>query len=58
MLPLKNLARKGLRLIFVIDGWGVSWEIAFKWMLLSIRYWWKVSIGSGNGLVLSGNKSI
>ena len=23
----------------VIDGWGISWEIALRWMLLDL-YWW------------------
>ena len=39
--------------ILVIDGWGISYEIA----LISMHWtsWWSVNIGSGNGLVPSAN---
>ena len=36
--------------ILVIDGWGISCEMSLDW--------WSVNIGSGNGLVLSGNKPL
>ena len=42
--------------ILVIDDWGISCEIALIWMSLSGLHWWSVNIGSGNDLVLSGNK--
>ena len=38
--------------ILVIDGWGISCEIALIWMSLDFV------IGSGNGLVSSGNKPL
>ena len=37
------------------DGWGISGEIAHRWMPLDVAD--DVNIGSGNGLVPSGNKS-
>ena len=40
--------------ILVIEGWGISWEIAQIWMSLDFI----VNIGSGNGLVPSGNKPL
>ena len=43
--------------ILVIDGWDISFEIALIWMSLGL-YWWSVNIGSGNGLVPSGNKPL
>ena len=43
--------------IWVIDGWGVSCEIAL--ILMSVDFhWWSVNIGSGNGLVPPGNKPL
>ena len=42
--------------ILVIDGWGIACEIALIWMSLDLL--WKVNIGSGNGLVSSGNKPL
>ena len=43
-----------------IDCWGVSFRIALKWMSLKLTepYWWQVNISSGNGLMLSGSKSL
>ena len=43
--------------ILVIDGWGISCEVALIWMSLGL-HWWSVNIGSGNGLVPSGNKPL
>ena len=43
--------------IFVIDDWGFSCEITLVWMSLGL-HWWSVNIGSGNGLVPSGNKPL
>ena len=43
--------------ILVIDGWSISCEIALIWMPLGL-HWWSVNIGSGNGLVTSGNKPL
>ena len=37
----------------VNDGWGISNEIALRWMPLNFT---DVNIGSGNSLVPSGNK--
>ena len=42
----------------VIDGWGISCEIALIWMSLDFYGWWSVNIDSGNGLVPSGNKPL
>ena len=45
------------QIISVIDSWGISYELAL--MMNGTRpYWWKVNIGSGNGLVPSGNKPL
>ena len=45
--------------ILVIDGWGIACKIALIWMSLDfIDVRWSVNIGSGNGLVLSGNKPL
>ena len=41
--------------ILVIDGWGISCEIALNMNVTGLN-WWSVNIGSGNGLVPSGNK--
>ena len=39
-------------MILVIDGWGISCEIALRWIFIDTEsYWWQVNIGSGNGLV-------
>ena len=46
-----------LKIISVIHGWGISFEIALRWMPLDI-YSWEVNIGLGNGLVPSGNKPL
>ena len=43
--------------ILVTDGWGISCEIVLKWMSLGL-HWWSVNIGSGNGLMPSGNKPL
>ena len=43
----------------VIDGRGISCEIALIWMSVDFTdEWWSVNIGTGNGLVLSGNKPL
>ena len=44
--------------ILVIDGWGISREIALIGMNVSGLHWWTINIGSGNGLVPSGNKPL
>ena len=44
--------------ILVIDGWGISCEIALIWMSFDFTEWWSDNIGSGNGLVASGNKPL
>ena len=41
--------------ILVIDGWGISCEIALN---VTGLHWWSAIIGSGNGLVPSGNKPL
>ena len=41
--------------ILVIDGWGISCEIALN---ITGLHWWSVNIGSGNDLVPSGNKPL
>ena len=41
--------------IVVIDDWGICCEIVLLWISLDFK-WWSVNIGSGNGLVPSGNK--
>ena len=38
----------------MIDGWGISYEIALIWM--SLDFTDEVNIGSGNGFVPPGNK--
>ena len=43
--------------ISMIDGWGISYEIAPN-MNVNGLHWWSVNIGLGNGLVLSGNKPL
>ena len=42
--------------ILVIDGWGVLWICPN--MNVTGLHWWSVNIGSGNGLVPSGNKPL
>ena len=42
-------------LILVIDGWGV---ICCPQVIFTGCYGWEVTIGSGNGLVPSGNKAL
>ena len=42
--------------ILVIDGWGIFCEIAL--MNVTGLHWQLVNIGSGNGLVPSGNKPL
>ena len=37
-----------LQIISVIDGWGISCELALIWMNVTRPYWWPVNIGSGN----------
>ena len=39
------------------DGWGISDEVALRYKSL-VRTYDKLNIGSGNGLVPSGNKSL
>ena len=41
----------------MIDGWGISYEIAPQ-MNVTGPYLWYISIGSGNGLVPLGNKQL
>ena len=45
-------------LILVIDDWcdGILWNC--HQMNVTGSYWWSVNIGSGNGLVPSGNKPL
>ena len=43
--------------ILVIAGWSISCEIALIRMSLEFTVW-SVNIGSGNGLVPSGNKPL
>ena len=43
--------------IFMIDGWGISCEIALIMNVTKLNSW-SVNIGSGNGLVLSGSKPL
>ena len=42
--------------ILVIDGWGISWNCPT--MNVIRLHWLSVNIGSGNGLVPSGNKPL
>ena len=42
-------------LILLIDGFGISCEIALRWMSLYLTAD-RAKTGSGNGLVLSGSK--
>ena len=44
--------------ILVIGGWGISCEINCPDMNVIGLHWWSVNIGSGNGLVPSGNKPL
>ena len=43
--------------ILLIDGLGISCEIALIWMSLGLQ-WWSVNIGSGNSLVPTGTKPL
>ena len=43
--------------ILMIDGWGISSEISPN-INVSWLHWWSFNIGSGNGLVPSGNKPL
>ena len=45
------------KLIWVVDGWGISCETALTWLSLDLIDN-KSNIGSGNGLVPSGNKPL
>ena len=58
--PLRNLNKIFRQVIFeqilVIDGWAISCEVALMWM--SLDFTGSVNIGSGNGLVPSGNKPL
>ena len=38
--------------------WGISYETALRWMPLDLTDDKSVNIGSGNGLVPSGNKPL
>ena len=49
-----NLQSVIFKLISRIDILGISCEIVLRW--IPEFHWWLVNIGSGNGLVLSGNK--
>ena len=42
--------------ILVIDGWGISWNSPN--VDVTGLHSWSVNIGSGNGLVPSGNKPL
>ena len=42
--------------ILAIDDWGISWNCPN--MNVTGFHWWSVNIGSGNGLVPSGNKPL
>ena len=42
----------------VIDRWDISYEIALRWMSSAAPYWRLVNIGSGNGLLPSGNRPL
>ena len=70
----QNFKEEIFQLILVIDGWSISCKIILKWMpmdltddksrLVQVMAWchmateiW-VKIGSGNGLVPSGNKPL
>ena len=39
------------------DGWDITFKIARRWFSTE-PHWWSVNIGSGNGLVPSGNKPL
>ena len=45
------------KLILVIDGWGIFWWDCPQNNVIGHNWWW-VNIGSGNGLLSSGNKSL
>ena len=45
------------KLNLIIDVWGISCEVIFRWMSLDLNDD-IVNIGSGNGLVPSGNKPL
>ena len=45
------------KLILMVDGWGISCEIARIMNVIGL-YLWSVNIGSSNGLVPSGNRSL
>ena len=51
-----NLGHVIFKQILVIDGWGMSWYCPN--MNVTGLHWWSVNIGSGNGLVPSGNKPL
>ena len=51
----RNFRHVIFKQILVIDGWGISCEIALN---VTGLHWWSVNIGSGNGLVPSGNKPL
>ena len=46
-----NFSKVIFKGILVIDGWGISCDIALRWKSI-------VNIGSGNGLEQSGNKPL
>ena len=45
-----------LKINSVIDGWCISWYCPH--VIITGPHWWLVNIGSGNGLVPSGNKPL
>ena len=49
-----NFRKVIFKLSLVNGSWGISYEIAIRWM----PYWWEVNIVSGNGLVPLGNKPL
>ena len=53
----QNLTKTIFKLILVTAGLDISSEIALKWTLLGLSDD-EVNIGSGNGLVPSGNKPL
>ena len=50
-----NLEWVIFKLISTLDIFNISWEIVLRWMP---QDWCLVNIGSGNGLVPSGNKAL
>ena len=51
-----NIRKVIFKLNLVNGGWGISYEIALRWMPQDLTD--DVNIGSGNDLVPSGNKPL